>query len=136
MSERKRQSRTPSQSEELAFAEPVQVHIRMQRSVVKVLRATAAYMDMPFSALIENMAVANFEGQCSFSDEILPKIAQFMQIYGLNDYLEALGEVADMAGKAEQADAGKRAELVSQFKALQERLGREPREPRSAQKKR
>ncbi len=41
----------------------VQLGIRINKRVVKVLKATAEYMDMP-SALIESMAVTAFQGQC------------------------------------------------------------------------
>ena len=73
----------------------VQLGIRMNRRIVKVLKATAEYMDMPFPALLESMAVANFQGQCLFGPDVLKQIERFSQIYGLDDMLEALGRAAE-----------------------------------------
>ena len=68
----------------------VQLGIRMNKRVVKVLKATAEYMDMPFAALIESMAVTAFQGQCIFGPDVLKQIERFSEIYGLEDMLNAL----------------------------------------------
>ena len=73
----------------------VQLGIRMNRIVVKVLKATAEYMDMPFSGLLENMVLANFEGQRVFSPDVLKQIERFSEIYGLNQMLEVLAKEAE-----------------------------------------
>ncbi len=78
-----------TQSTEHLF-QRVQLGLRMNKSVVKVLKATAEYMDMPFSALIESMAVTALEGQCIFGPDVMEKIEQFRSIYGMNDMLDAL----------------------------------------------
>ncbi len=78
-----------AQSNEYLF-QRVQLGLRMNKSVVKVLKATAEYMDMPFSALIESMAVTALEGQCIFGPDVMEKIEQFKSIYGMNDMLDAL----------------------------------------------
>jgi|SRR5580704_11394959 hypothetical protein len=80
-------------SEEL-FAK-VQLGIRMNKRLVKVLKATAEYMDMPFAMLIESMAVTALQGDCVFGPDVLKQVERFKEIYGLDEMLEALGNAAD-----------------------------------------
>lgn len=80
-------------SEEL-FAK-VQLGIRMNKRLVKVLKATAEYMDMPFAALIESMAVTALQGDCVFSPDVLKQVERFKEIYGLDDMLNAMGQEAE-----------------------------------------
>jgi hypothetical protein len=84
----------PSLSSEELFVK-VQLGVRMNRRVVKVLKATAEYMDMPFAALLESMAVANFEGHCLFGPEVLKQIERFSEIYGLDKMLDAMAQEAE-----------------------------------------
>jgi len=70
--------------------ERVPVGLRMSKPVVKVLKATAAYMDMPFSGLIETVIVSALHGESYFGPEVLKQIEQFKKIYGLNAMLDAL----------------------------------------------
>lgn len=80
-------------SEEL-FAK-VQLGIRMNKRLVKVLKATAEYMDMPFAALIESMAVTALQGDCFFGPDVLKQVERFKEIYGLDDMLNAMAQEAE-----------------------------------------
>jgi len=82
----------------------VQLGLRMNKRVVKVLKATAEYMDMPLSALIESMAVTALEGGCIFGPDVMKRIEQFKEIYGLNEMLEALPDGAYDDGAYEDED--------------------------------
>ena len=66
----------------------------MEKCVVKVLKGTAEYLDMPFSDLLESMAVTALDGHCFFGADALKQIAQLSKIYGLEDYLDALASAA------------------------------------------
>ena len=74
--------------------ERVQVGLRMSKPVVKVLKATAAYLDMPFSGLIETVVVTALQGESFFGPEVLKQIEQFKKIYGMNAMLDALPDEA------------------------------------------
>jgi len=86
----------------------VQLGLRMNKRVVKVLKAAAEYMDMPLSALVESMAVTALEGGCIFGPDVMKKIEQFKEIYGLNEMLEALPDgVYEDDGEEPEKDAPK-----------------------------
>lgn len=84
-------SKPPTYSKEYLFHR-VQLGIRMNKPVAKVLRATAAYMDMPLSALIESMAVTAMEGQCIFGPDVMKQVERFKEIYGMDEMLDALSD--------------------------------------------
>src|ERR1700752_4332940 len=93
-------------SEEL-FAK-VQLGIRMNKRLVKVLKATAEYMDMPFAALIEGMAVTALQGDCVFGPDVLKQVERFKEIYGLDEMLDALGSLADEFDQQSKEQAAER----------------------------
>ena len=89
----------PSQPSEDLFNK-VQLGVRMNRRLVKVLKATAEYMDLPFAGLLENMAVANLQGQCAFSPDVLKQVERFSEIYGFDELL-GMGDEDDLEGEDE-----------------------------------
>jgi len=72
----------------------VQVNVRMNRRLVKVLRGAAEYFDMPFSALLENIAVTALDGQCPFDPDSLKRIEQLKKVYGFDELLAAMSAAA------------------------------------------
>jgi hypothetical protein len=64
--------------------ERVQTGIRMERRVLKVLKATAELKDMSVGDLLEGIVLHAFEGKSPFSRETLKLIAEFRAIYGLS----------------------------------------------------
>ena len=63
--------------------ERVQTGIRMERRILKVLKATAELKDMSVGDLLEGIVLHAFEGKAAFSPETLKQIAEFKAIYGL-----------------------------------------------------
>ena len=63
--------------------ERVQTGVRMERRVLKVLKALAAYKNMTLGDLLEGMILHAFEGKTPFSQETLKEIEQFKKIYGM-----------------------------------------------------
>ena len=61
----------------------VQTGVRIEKRLLKVLKALAEYLDMSLGDLLEGMTLHNFEGKTPFSDETLAKIAQLREVYGL-----------------------------------------------------
>jgi len=132
--------------EDQRFSEPVQVNVRLEKSTLKVLRAAAAYLEMPFSALMESMAVMALHGQCLFNREALKHIEQFREIYGMNallDSLEAAAHEAQAVAAAsasyddeEEDDEAARADALAQLQELQRQVAQAQKKSQSSGKKR
>jgi hypothetical protein len=61
----------------------VQTGLRIDRTVLKVLKALAEYLDMSVGDLVEGIALHAFEGRTPFRPETLTKIEQLRDVYGL-----------------------------------------------------
>lgn len=64
--------------------ERVQTGIRIERRILKVLKATAELKDMSVGDLLEGIVLHAFEGKSAFGPETLKQIGEFREIYGLN----------------------------------------------------
>lgn len=65
--------------------ERVQLGVRLERSMVKVLKAMAEYGDMSLGELLEDMVLHSFEGGSAqtFGPEDLKVINDFKRVYGM-----------------------------------------------------
>jgi len=63
--------------------ERVQTGIRMERRILKVLKATAELKDLSVGDLLEGIVLHAFEGKIAFSAETLKQIGEFKSIYAL-----------------------------------------------------
>lgn len=61
----------------------VQTGVRLERKLLKVLKALAEYKELPLGDLLEGIVLHCFEGKAPFSKETLAKIAQLKDVYGL-----------------------------------------------------
>jgi hypothetical protein len=61
----------------------VQTGIRVERKLLKVLKALAEYKELALGDLLEGIVLHAFEGKAPFSKETLAKIAQLKEIYEL-----------------------------------------------------
>ncbi len=64
--------------------ERTQLGVRMEKRLVKVLKGIAEYHDITLGDLLESLVLHAFEGLSPFSEESKAKIAQFMEIYGVD----------------------------------------------------
>lgn len=64
--------------------ERVQTGVRIERRLLKVLKALAEHLDMSLGDLLEGMALHCFEGRTPFSPEMLRKIEQLKDVYDLD----------------------------------------------------
>ena len=64
--------------------ERVQTGVRLERRILKVLKALAEYKDMSLGDLIEGIVLHSFDGKPPFSPETLKKIRDLKSIYGLD----------------------------------------------------
>ncbi len=63
--------------------ERIQTGVRMEKRLVKVLKAVAELKDMSLGDLLEGIVLHAFEGKAAFSTPTLKEIEQFRSIYGL-----------------------------------------------------
>jgi len=63
--------------------ERVQTGVRMQRRIIKVLKALAEYKNMTLGELLEGIVLHAFDGKVAFTPETLRKIDELKAVYGL-----------------------------------------------------
>ena len=61
-----------------------QTGVRIEKSLLKVLKGTAEYCEITLGDLLEGIVLHAFEGKAPFSDETLATIARLKEIYGLD----------------------------------------------------
>jgi len=64
--------------------ERVQTGVRLEKRILKVLKALAELKDLSLGDLIEGIVLHAFEGKSPFNAETLRQIAELRQIYGLD----------------------------------------------------
>jgi hypothetical protein len=80
------QSKEPSvpQSPKTIEVVRVQTGVRLERRILKVLKALAEYKNMTLGDLLEGIVLHAFEGKAPFGTETVRKIAELKGIYDLN----------------------------------------------------
>ena len=63
--------------------ERVQIGARMEKSLVKVLRGLADYLDLSLGDLLEGITLHALEGKAPFSPETLAHVKRFKAVHGL-----------------------------------------------------
>jgi len=63
--------------------ERVQTGVRMEKRILKVLKAFAEYHDMTLGDLLEGIVLHAFDGKTPFSPASLDRIQQLKKFYGL-----------------------------------------------------
>jgi hypothetical protein len=64
--------------------ERVQTGVRMEKRLLKVLRAFADYNDLSLGDLMEGIVLHAFDGKCPFSPASLERIQELKKFYGLD----------------------------------------------------
>jgi hypothetical protein len=64
-------------------AERVQTGVRLEKRLLKVLKAVAELKDLSLGDMIEGIVLHAFEGKAPFSAETLRDIEQLRRVYGL-----------------------------------------------------
>jgi hypothetical protein len=65
------------------MVERIQTGLRMEKRLLKVLKALAELKDISLGDLLEGIVLHAFEGKSAFSPETLKQITQIKAIYGL-----------------------------------------------------
>lgn len=63
--------------------ERVQIGARMEKSLVKVLRGLADYLDLSLGDLLEGITLHALEGKAPFSPKTLAHVKRFKMVHGL-----------------------------------------------------
>lgn len=61
----------------------VQTGVRMEKRMVKVLKALAEYYDVSLGDFLEALVLASFAGTKPFTDDGLSRVADIMRVYGM-----------------------------------------------------
>jgi hypothetical protein len=64
--------------------ERVQTGVRLEKRLLKVLKALAAYHDLSLGDLLEGIVLHAFDGKAPFGPESLEKIVALRQVYELD----------------------------------------------------
>jgi len=71
-------------AEEQRFVvERVQTGVRMEKRLLKVLKAFAEFHDITLGDLLEGIVLHAFDGKCPFREESLHRIRELKKFYGL-----------------------------------------------------
>lgn len=62
--------------------ERAQTGVRMEKSLLKVLKGTAEYFEISLGDLLEGIVLHAFEGKAPFSTESLEAIDRLKRVYG------------------------------------------------------
>ena len=63
--------------------ERVQTGVRIEKRLLKVLKAVAELKGISLGDLLEGVVLHAFEGKCAFSPQTLKDIGQFKDLYGM-----------------------------------------------------
>lgn len=64
--------------------ERVQTGVRVEKRLIKVMKALAERLDMPLGELIEGVMLHAMEGRLPFGEPTLKEIELLKQVYGLD----------------------------------------------------
>jgi hypothetical protein len=64
--------------------ERVQTGVRIEKRLLKVLRALADYHDLTLGDLLEGIVLHAFDGKCPFNANNLQRISELKRFYGLD----------------------------------------------------
>lgn len=68
---------------EVLEVERVQTGVRIEKRLLKVMKALAEYKDMSLGDLIEGIVLHALEGKAPFSGETLRRVEELKKVYGL-----------------------------------------------------
>lgn len=90
----------------LRLVERVQTGVRMEKRLLKVLKALAELYDLSLGDLLEGIVLHAFEGKPPFRDEARRRIAELKKVYALD--LDASDSHRLVEGKAAAPSASSR----------------------------
>jgi Rho termination factor, RNA-binding domain/Clp amino terminal domain, pathogenicity island component len=102
--------------------ERIQLGVRIEKRMAKVLKATAEYLDSSLGELLEKIVLHAFEGSSPFTEKTLAAIAELKKVYGMDYDLSGTSRVVEECIAWERLrEAARRVIFFAQEEA--ERLG-------------
>ena len=113
----------------------VQTGVRIEKGLLKVLKAVAEYEEVSLGVLLEKIVLSSFAGGMAFDRDTRDKIAELSRVYGLE--VETVGapeespasdvsESPQVAAAPDPQDEAREADLAEAFDGLSRMLGEEP----------
>src|SRR6202166_3118323 len=81
------------------IVERVQTGVRMEKRLLKLLKAFAEFHDMSLGDLLEGILLHAFDGKTSYSSASLDRIQQLKKFYGLDLDSTASHRLKEIRGK-------------------------------------
>lgn len=82
--------------------ERVQTGVRMEKRILKVLKAFAEFHDLTLGDLLEGIVLHAFDGKTPFGPESLRRIKELKQFYGLNLDSRASHRLTERRGSSKE----------------------------------
>ena len=92
-------------NESQLLIERVQTGVRMEKRLLKVLKALAEYHDMSLGDLLEGVVLHAFDGKTPFSAENLKRIHDLKKFYGLDLDSSASHRLTEIKRRSENKTA-------------------------------
>lgn len=86
----------------------VQTGVRLEKRLLKVLKAFAEYKDMTLGDLLEGIVLHAFDGKCPFSEDSLRRVADLKRFYGLELDSRASHQLKERAVRHSKRNAAMR----------------------------
>ena len=105
---------TPQQ--ENLIVERIQTGVRLEKRILKVLKALAEYHDLTLGDLLEGIVLHAFEGKTPFRDDSLRLIADLKRIYKLNLDATASHRLMERGGRIQKKVERAKAKIKNEAK--------------------
>lgn len=79
--------------------ERVQTGLRIEKQMLKVLKALAEYHDISLGDLVEGIVLHAFEGKSAFGEDSLARIQDLKRIYGMRLGAEDAHRLQESGGR-------------------------------------
>jgi hypothetical protein len=76
--------RTPDRQQPQVRVVRVQTGVRIEKRMLKVLKALAEYFDITLGDLLEGIVLHAFEGKSAFDEQTRQQIAALKKVYGMD----------------------------------------------------
>ena len=86
------------------LVERVQTGVRMEKRILKVLKALAEYHDLTLGDLLEGVVLHAFDGRCAFGEANLQRIQDLKKFYGLDLDSRASHRLTESEGSSERGN--------------------------------
>lgn len=76
--------------------ERIQIGVKMEKRMVKVLKALAEYHDISLGEMLESLVLHAFAQELPFDDAIVARVEQLKRVYEMRDGLTAAHRFAEV----------------------------------------